>query len=166
MDIIKTTLDWTRAELLSSMIFVFFGLLVLMISFGFWQLGKTEMAKAFVIPCLIAGGLVLAIGLGIGVQSYGRLSSFPMAFDTNPTAFVTSELNRAETVLAQYRLFVYRIFPIAIAICAILFLFLDGPLWRASLITAMATLAVVMGIDTNANARLAAYQSKLQTASQ
>ena len=31
---------------------------------GFWQLGKTEVAKAFIFRTLVAGALLLAVGLG------------------------------------------------------------------------------------------------------
>ena len=79
MDILRVSIDWTRAEMVSSSFFVVFGLLFVIGGFGFWQIGKTEMAKAYVLPTFIAGALFLIIGIGIFAQSYGRLSSFPIA---------------------------------------------------------------------------------------
>ncbi|WP_222435302.1 hypothetical protein [Puniceibacterium confluentis] len=59
MDIVKTATDWTRAEMLSSSFFILFGLSFLLASFGFWQLGRTDIARAYVVPMLVAGTLIL-----------------------------------------------------------------------------------------------------------
>ena len=64
-------------------------------------------------------------------------------------------------MLAGYRIAVFRAFPRIIAVCAVLVPFLAGPLWRASLVTAIAMLAVIMLVDTGAIARLEAYREQL-----
>lgn len=164
MDILKAATDWTRAEMVSSSFFALAGVMFLLASLGFWHVGKTEMARAFVVPCLVAGALLLALGVGIFTQSYGRLTSFPLAHDADAAGFLASELARVEAVTAQYRVAVFLVMPLIIAAGAILILFLSAPVWRASLITVIAMLAVVMIVDATANARLAAYGEKLEAA--
>lgn len=161
MDILKTSIDWTKAEVFSSTFFILFGCMFLSASFGFWQLGKTELAKAYVIPTLVAGALVLAIGLGICIQSYGRISGFETAYNTDTSGFIASEIARAEKVLGDYNLAVFRIIPIIVTACAILFLFVEVPVWRASLVTTITLMGLVLLVDTNASARLEAYRDHL-----
>ena len=57
IDILKTSIDWAKAEIFSSSFFALMGLLFILTSIGFWQLGKTGTAKAFIIPLLVAGSL-------------------------------------------------------------------------------------------------------------
>ena len=55
MDILKTAMDWAKADVFSSTIFIIFGIVFIAASLGFWQLGKTEIAKAYIIPGMVAG---------------------------------------------------------------------------------------------------------------
>ncbi|MBB3710912.1 hypothetical protein FHS00_000465 [Limimaricola variabilis] len=54
----------------------------------------------------------------------------------------------------------FRIIPLTTAVCAPAIPCFESPLWRASLITTIAMVAVILVIDTNANARLEAYRGK------
>ncbi|MEQ8714253.1 MAG: hypothetical protein RIC80_14625, partial [Cyclobacteriaceae bacterium] len=65
MEILKTAIEWAKAEVFSTRFFIYFAILFLAASVGFWQLGKTEIARAYIIPMLIAGALLLTIGLGL-----------------------------------------------------------------------------------------------------
>lgn len=161
MDILKTSIDWTKAEVFSSSFFILFGVCFVAASWGFSHWGKTEISKAYVLPTLIAGGLLLVIGLGICVQSYTRITSFAEAYNTDAAAFVASELQRADRVLNEYRIAVFNVIPVIILVSAGLYLFLDGPVWRASFVTIIAMMAVILLIDTNADARLKAYKDVL-----
>lgn len=161
MDILKTATDWTRAEMFSSAFFILFGIGFLLASLGFWQLAKTDVAKAYVVPTLIAGTLLLIIGLGIFVPSQTRVASFAAAHTQDPGAFVATELARAERVLNEYRIAVFRVIPVIIAVCALLFMVLDGHLWRASFVTTIAMMAAILLVDTNANQRLQDYRLAL-----
>lgn len=160
MDILKAATDWTKAEVFSSTFFIGFGLMFLLASVGFWHLGKTEMARAYILPTLVAGGLLLAIGLGIFAQSYLRVTGFETAFTSDAPSFVASEIARAERVLNSYTVSVFRIIPLIIAACAVLIVFLDTPTWRAALVTTIAMMSVILMVDTNAHARLKAYQAQ------
>ena len=88
MEILKAATDWAKAEVFSTPFFILFGVLFLLASIGFWQLGKTDMARAYIIPTLVAGTLLLAIGLGLFVSNKSRIASFPNAYNSNAAAFV------------------------------------------------------------------------------
>ena len=45
MEILKLAIEWAKAEVFSSRFFIAFGVLFISASIGFWQLGKTELAK-------------------------------------------------------------------------------------------------------------------------
>lgn len=164
MDILKTAIDWTKAETLSCTVFIVFGLFFLLASLGFWQLGKTDVAKAFVIPTLVAGTLLLILGIGLLIPNQMRLTDFPIAFSSDASAFVASELARVEKTISGYETAVFRVFPIVIIVCAVLIIFLSAPIWRASFITIIAMMTVLILVDINANARLEGYKAKLITA--
>ena len=164
MDILKTATDWTKAEMASSGFFILFGAGFLLTSLGFWHMGKTDVARAYVVPALIAGVLLLAIGLGIFVQSQARVTSFPAAYHSDASQFIASEIARADRVLGDYRIAVFRVIPLIVAVGAVLFMCLQAPIWRASLTVTIAMMAVILIIDANANARLEAYRSTLHEA--
>ena len=65
MEIIKTSIDWAKAEIFSSSFFIVFGIVFVAVSIGFWQLGKTDLAKAYIISTAVAGVLLLTIGIGL-----------------------------------------------------------------------------------------------------
>ena len=96
MEILKAAIDWAKAEVFSSVFFILFGVAFLLASIGFRQLGKTEIAKAFVFPSLIAGILLLAIGLGLFFTNKSRITGFANAYDSNASAFVKSEMTRTK----------------------------------------------------------------------
>ena len=81
MEILKIATDWAKAEVFSSTFFIFFGVIFVLASIGFWQLGKTEIARAYLFPALIAGTLLLAIGLGIFFTNKTRTTSFAKAYN-------------------------------------------------------------------------------------
>lgn len=164
MDILKTALDWTKAEMLSSAVFILFGAIFVSASLGFWKLGKTDVAQAYVIPALIAGLLLVTLGSGLLYQSLNRVTGFVTAYNSDASEFVASEVTRADQVLNQYRIAVFHVIPLIIAVCAVLLLFLEGPVLRASLIVTIAMMSVLLMIDTNANARLETYREILRAA--
>lgn len=161
MDILKTATDWAKADVFSSSFFVVFAVVFILAGLGFWQFGKTDISKAYVIPALVAGILLLIIGFGLTFSSHQKVASFSAAHSADASAFVESEIARVDKLLNDYRLAVLNIFPIVIAVCAILIVFLNAPLWRASLITTIALLVVILLVDTNAIARLKVYKEQL-----
>ena len=164
MDILKTSTDWARAEVLSSSFFILFGVCFLVAGWGFSHLGKTDLSRAYIIPALVAGVLLLVIGLGIFIQSQSRITSFAAAHNADAAAFIEAEIARADRVLNDYRIAVFRVVPLIIAVSAVLIMCRQAPILRASLITTIAMMAIIMVIDTNASARLTVYKERLQAA--
>ncbi|MDF9798584.1 hypothetical protein OKW21_003847 [Catalinimonas alkaloidigena] len=161
MEILKTATEWAKAEVFSTRFFIFFAILFLTASVGFWQLGKTEMAKAYIIPMLVAGALLLTIGLGLFYTNKSRITQFETAYNRDASAFVASEIARAESTLNEYKTIVFTVIPLIIAACALVIIFINTPIWRASMITTIAMLVVILLIDGTAHARIEAYNKEL-----
>lgn len=161
MDILKAATDWAKSEVFSTPFFILFGIVFMAASFGFWQLGKTELARAYIVPTLIAGSLLTIIGLGLFFTNKSRLIEFEKAYSANPSAFVESEMTRVEKTIKEYRNIVFKAIPIIISICAFIILWVDKPIWRASMITTMAMLVVILLIDGTAHDRIISYKQKL-----
>jgi len=163
MDILKASTDWAKAELFSTPFFILFGMVFITASFGFWQLGKTELAKAYIIPTLVAGSLLMIIGIGLFFTNKSRITQFERDYKTDSSAFVASELGRTESTLKEYKNIVFTAIPLIIAVCALVIFFVNAPIWRASMITTIAMLVVILLIDGTAYARIDAYQNQLKS---
>lgn len=161
MDILKAATNWVKAELFSTPFFILFGVVFMATSLGFWQLGKTEMARAYIIPTLVAGVLLLIIGLGLFFTNKSRSTQFETAYNENASAFVSSEIVRAERTLNEYKTIVFRNIPLIIVVAALLIIFIKTPTWRAISITTIAMLVVILLVDGTAQARMEAYHKQL-----
>jgi hypothetical protein len=161
MDILKTATDWAKDELFSTPFFILFGVIFIASSLGFWQLGKTDIAKAYIIPTLVAGTLLVIIGLGLFFTNKSRITQFETAYNTDASAFVASEIERAENTLKEYKNVVFTAIPLILVACSLVLLFVSTPGWRASMITSMAMLVVILLIDGTAYDRINAYHKKL-----
>ncbi|MBB3698492.1 hypothetical protein KMW28_15980 [Flammeovirga yaeyamensis] len=161
MDIIKTSTDWAKAEVFSSSFFMLSGGLFLLASVAFWYLGKTEMAKAYVTPSIVVGVLLFIIGAGIFYANKTRTTSFVEDYNKDAAAFVQSEIVRIDKSMGEYKTAVFRVIPVIIAVASMLIIFMDKPVWRASSITVIGMMFVIMMIDSNANQRLVTYKEKL-----
>ena len=162
MDILKLANEWAKAEIFSSKFFILFGLVFLAGSIGFWQLAKTETARAFIYPTLVAGILILAVGIGLFFTNKSRLNNFASAYEADPVAFVQSEINRAEKTVAEFKTVVFTAIPIIIAIASLLLIFVDRPIWRAISITTIAMMAVILLVDSNSSTRIDDYRKQLE----
>lgn len=162
MELLKTATDWAKAEVFSSTFFILFGIGFVAASIGFWQLGKTDMAKAFIIPTLVAGALLLTIGLGLFFTNKSRIKEFETAYNRDASTFVQSELARAESTLKEYKNVVFTAIPLIIAACALVIIFVNTPIWRASMITTIAMLIVILLVDGTAHARIETYNEQLE----
>lgn len=162
MDILKTATDWAKAELFSTPFFIVFGLIFMAASIGFWQLGKTEIARAYIIPTLVAGVLLLTIGLGLFYTNKSRVIAFEKAYNEDASAFVSSEIIRAENTLKEYKTVVFKAIPMIIIAAALIIIFVNTPTWRAISITTIAMMIVLLLVDGTAHARMAAYKVQLE----
>lgn len=161
MDILKTSSDWARTEIFSTSLFILIGLIFIFASIGFWQFGKTDIARAYIIPVSVAGVLLLIIGVGLTYTNISRVTAFETAYNTDSTTFVETEITRAEKTLKEYKNIVFTAIPIIIIACALIILFISSPIWRASAITTIAMMTVILLIDGTAHARIEAYYEQL-----
>ena len=160
MDILKLSIDWARAEIFSAKISLLLSFLFFIAAIGFWQLGKTEMAKSFLWPMLAAGVFVISVSAGLYFANKPRITQFETAYNTNAKAFVQAETQR--TAKSQNDLaLVFKVLPLIIIAAALLIIFVNAPLWRATGITTIALMTILMFIDSNTDARNTAYHQRL-----
>jgi drug/metabolite transporter (DMT)-like permease len=161
MEILKLATEWAKAEVFSTRFFIFFAIGFLIASVGFWQLGKTDLAKAYIIPTLVAGLMLMTIGIGLFYANKSRITQFEKAFNSDATAFYQSEIKRSESTLKEYTV-VFKVIPILIIIAALLILFVNTPTWRAISITTIAMLITILLIDGTAHSRMDSYHTELK----
>ncbi len=161
MDILKTAQDWAKAEVFSSSFFIVFGVVFVALSIGFWQLGKTDLAKAYIIPTAVAGVLLLTIGTGLVYANLNRISSFSEDYNKDAPAFVQSEIERVDGTLKEYKTVVFTAIPLIIIVFALILFFVNAPTWRAISITTIAMLMIILFIDGTAHARIEDYKNQL-----
>lgn len=161
MDILKVAQEWAKDEVFSSKFFILFGILFLIGALGFWQLGKSAVAKAFIYPTLVCGTLLLIVGIGLLITNLSRMRNFESAYNANSLSFVESEITRAEKSIGEYNLVVFKIIPAIIVILAVSLIFIKSPIWKVISITTMAMLIVILIIDTNASERIKQYKHVL-----
>ena len=164
-DILKTAMDWAKTEIISSAFFAAFGIGFLIASYCFWQMGKTDTAKAYVIPFLVVGLLLVILGVGLVIANQMRLADFPIAHSADAKAFIAMELARADKTISGYHNALWRVIPVIIILSAVLVMILKSPIWQASLIAVIAMMAIIMLVDSNAVTRHDAYRSQLVAAS-
>ena len=160
-DIVKLSTDWAKAEVFSGKMVWLFSIFFLLGAVGFFYLGKTTMAKAFVWPLLVAGIFLLAVGAGLFFTNSARVTGFEIAYHQNPKAFVQREISRTDNSEKQLR-FVFSMLSAIIIIAALIIVALpDTPNWKAVAITLIVTVGFLMLVDSNTGARNAAYHSAL-----
>lgn len=164
MDILKVATNWAEDELISTSFFMIIGLIFLMGSFGFWQFGKTDLERAYIFLTLIAGGFLLIVGIGLFFTNKSRINQFQNAYNENATIFINNELKRTEDTLKEYKTIVFTAIPIIIVACGLIIFFVNTPIWRASMISAIAMLSVILLIDGMAHSRILEYNEKLMEA--
>lgn len=160
MELLNLSTEWAKNEVFSTRFFILFAILFLIASFGFWQLGKTDIAKGYIIPMLVAGLLLMTIGLGLFYTNKTRINQFKQDFNTNATSLYESEIKRTESTLKEYKV-VFKVIPILIILAASVFIFFNSPLIRAISITTVLMLIVILLIDGTAHARIEFYNKNL-----
>lgn len=160
MDILKLSTDWAKAEVFSAKIVLLLGLLFFLAALGFWQLGKTNMAKAFVWPMLVAGVLIISTSAGLYFANKPRISQFEIDYRADAAAFLQKET--ARTAKSQQELaLVFKVLPLLIIAASLLIIFLNTPTWRAIGITVIALMMTLLFVDSNTNARNEDYHQYL-----
>ncbi len=161
MKLLKLATEWAKAEVFSTRFFIVIGIVFLIASIGFWQLGKTDLAKAYIIPTLVAGLLLMTIGLGLFYTNKSRVKQFEKEYNNDVPAFYQSEIDRSESTLKEYKV-VFKVIPILIILAALLLIFTNSPTWRAISITTIAMLIIILIVDGTAHARIEDYHKELK----
>jgi len=165
MDILKVSIDWAKAEVFSAKISLLLSIFFFLTAFGFWQLGKTTMAKAFVWPTLVAAILIVTVSAGLYFTNKPRITAFETDYNADAKAFVETETER--TAKSQHDLaLVFKVLPLIIIAASLLIMLVNTPLWRAIGITVIALMTILMFIDSNTGARNTAYHQQLLTEKQ
>jgi len=165
MDILKLSTDWAKAEVFSAKMVGLLSMLIFLVALGFWQLGKTPMAKAFVWPLLVSGLLLVAVSAGLYFANKPRIAQFEAAFKSDAKAFTQSEIARTAKSKGELAL-VFKILPAIVVAATLLVFFSSAPLWRAIGVTTILLMTLLMLVDNNTDARNTAYHENLLTAQQ
>lgn len=162
MEIVKAANDWAKAEIFSAQIFFSFGVLFVLVSAGFWQLGNSELSQTLIYPILVAGALLMAAGIGFYFSNNKRLANFEADYKANPVTFLDSEIARTEKTIKSYENVAFKVFPGIIVVALLLIIFVDSPFWRAINIAVIAFFAVTILLDSKAHSRTKAYHEQLR----
>lgn len=160
MDILKLSTDWAKAEVFSSKIVWLFSAIEIIAAIGFWQLGRTVMAKAFVWPLLLTGLFLIAVGAGLYFANKPRIERFEKEYHQDPDTFIKEEIQRT-TVSQKQLTLVFRILPAIIILAALAIMLLPMFPWRAIAVTIIITAAFLMIVDSNTEARNSDYHTQL-----
>ncbi len=162
MDILKAASVWAKAEVVSSIFFMLFGIVYLLATFGLWQWGNTPLTKALIIPMLVAGGLLLAAGISFYISNKSMPKRFETEYNTKPCAIIQSEIARTEKTIKTYKNVALKVFPAIIVIAVLLSIFISKPTVRAISIAIIAFLSVLVLLDSQALKRMKTYHYQLE----
>jgi len=151
-----------KAEIVSSIFFMLFGVVYLLAALGFWQWGNSPLTKALVIPILIAGGLLLSAGVSFYLSNKSRLTSFETSYKATPSALIQAEIERTAQTMKTYENIALKVFPAIIVIAALLSIFISTPIIRAICIAIIAFLSVLVILDSQALKRIKTYHQQLE----
>ncbi|HEY1871514.1 MAG TPA: hypothetical protein VGG71_10675 [Chitinophagaceae bacterium] len=160
MDLLKFSIDWARAEVFSARIVWLFSIITLLCAIGFSFWGKTPMAKAFVIPLIVAAIFLVSVGIGLYAANHSRIAQFEKDYKLDAKAFISKEIARTSDSQGQLKL-VFRILPVIAVVAAILLVIFTSPHWRAITVTTLLLAAFLMAVDSNTEARNDAYHEQL-----
>lgn len=166
MEILKAASDWAKAEIVSSIFFMLFGIIYLLAAFGFWRWGNSTLMKSLFIPILIAGGLLLSAGVGFYLSNKSRLTSFETSYKTSPSALIEAEIERTTQTIKTYENIALKVFPAIIIVAVLLSIFISTPIIRAICIAIIAFLSVLVVLDSQALKRTKTYHQQLELAGQ
>lgn len=162
MEIIKAATEWAKAEIVSSIFFMLFGLAYTLGSLGFWKFGNTPLTKALFIPLLIAGGLLLSAGISFYLSNKSILANFEKEYNENAAALIDSEINRTKSTMKSYENIALKVFPAIIIIMVIVFILISNPMIRAFSVSIIAFLFVLVLLDSQALKRIKTYHHQLE----
>lgn len=161
MDLLKLSTDWAKSEVFSAKMVWICGVLLFTAALGFWYFGKTDMAKAFVVPMIVSALLVAVIGGGLFYANKPRIQRFKQAYEADARMFAQQELKRTEQSAKELAL-VFRVLPLVLIASGLLILFLPSPFGRSIGISLALFTAFLMLLDSNTAARNTIYHEQLK----
>jgi len=162
MEIVKVATEWTKAEIVSSIIFMLFGLSYMLGSVGLWKFGQTPLTKSLILPLLIAGVLLLSAGISFYLSNKSRIANFENEYKANPSTLINSEFSRTASTIKTYETIALKVFPVIILVAALVSWFISNPIVRAISIAIIAFLFVLVLLDSQALKRIKAYHQQLK----
>jgi len=148
MDILKQSMEWARAEVFSAKIVWLFSIIEMLAALGFWHLGRTPMAKAFVWPLLVGGVFIALVGTGLFLANDPRPDQFEKEYRLDPDSFVQSEIQRTGKSQRELSL-VFTILPLVIFLAATVILVTPASIWRAISVIVIVNAGFLMVVDSN-----------------
>ena len=103
----------------------------------------------------------MIIGIGLTYSNTMRLNSFGKAYDGDVQAFTATEIERVDKTMEEFELIVFKVIPIIIIFCALIFVFYDQSLSRAICLSIIGMMVVIMLVDTHSYMRLKEYKKHL-----
>ena len=163
MDILKIATDWAKIELISNAVFVLASIIFLSVSFALQTYARESHFSTYSLPFLIAAILLLILGAGLLFSTWHNSTNlqFQFQFQQDRALFIQDELTRAEKTISQYKLAVYMIFPALGLISFCVLLVFQNDQVRASALTSVIVLLILIIVDTAAKERLVKYTKDL-----
>ena len=161
MDILKIATDWAKIELTSNSVFVLASVIFLSVSFFLQICARASHFSTYSLPFVIAAILLLILGAGLLFSTWQHSTNLEFQFQQDMTLFIQAELTRAEKTISQYKLAVNVIFPALGLISFFILLVFQNDQVRASAITSVIVLLILITVDTAAKERLVKYTKDL-----
>jgi ABC-2 type transport system permease protein len=156
----EASIAWARAEVFSAKIVFLYSLFVFLAAIGFWLLGKTAMARAFVFPILASAIFMFVVSTGLYWANKPRTAKFKDDYSRNPDAFINKEIIRTAKSKKELAI-VLKVLPLIIMVAAGLFLIISSNIYRAIALTITGLAFSLLLIDSNTDARNTAYHNFL-----
>ncbi len=164
MEIITAANNWAKAEIISSIFFMLFGIVYLLIAIYIRQLGTTPLTKALIIPLMVAGGLLFLAGISFYLSNKSKLASFEKKYNADPAAMLQAEMATTTKTIKTYENVAIKVFPALIVIAALLAILVSDPMVRAICISVIAFLFVLVLLDSQALKRMKTYHQQIELA--
>ncbi len=162
MEIIKGATEWAKAEMVSAILFMAFGLIYILVSVGAWKLGSTALTKSLIIPILVAGVLLLSAGIGFYTSNKKLLNNFEKEYNTDAAQLISKEIERTGSTIKTYENVALKVFPAIILVAVIVLFFVSNTTVRAIAIALIAFFSVLVLLDSQALKRMKTYHQQLK----
>jgi len=153
------------AEKQSSTLFIFVGIVAILLAILFFFLLRSNFYKGAALPLLLIGILQLSAGIAVFKRSDGDRTRNVYAYDMNPGQLKSEELPRMQKVNSNF--VIYRWIEIVLLLAGIALLFYfkskpSGQFWFGLGLTLAIQAAILLGADYEATQRAHSYTKGLE----